>query len=74
MVFANNVVRALLSVRSQVAVGPVVTGRTLMSHDSGAFENRQKETWKSTHVNLVGRQTRRRADGIVEYELDVKEL
>ena len=47
MVFANNVVLALLSVCSQVAVGQVVTGQTLVSRDSGAFENRQGETWKS---------------------------
>ena len=73
MVFANNIVRALLSVYSQVAVGQVFAGQTLVSRDSGAFENRQRETWKSTHVNLVGGQTRRRADRIVVCELDVRE-
>ena len=72
MVFANTIVRALLSVCSQVAIGQVVAGQTLVSRDSGAFENRQGETWKSTHVNLVGRQTRRRADRIVVRELDVR--
>ena len=70
--FANNIVRALLSVCSQVAIGHVVAGQTLVSRDSGAFENHQREAWKSTHVNLVGRQTRRRADRICE--LDVREL
>ena len=55
MVFANNVVRALLPVGGQVTIGQVVTGQTLESRYSLAFENRQGETWKSTHVNLVGR-------------------
>ena len=71
--FANNIFRALLSVCSQVATDQVVAGQTLVSRDSGTFENRQGETWKSTYVNLVGRQTRRRADRIVG-ELDVREL
>ena len=73
MVFANNVVRVLLSVCGEVAIGQVVAGQTLVSRYSGAFENRQGETWKPTHVNLVGRQTRRRADRIVVSELDVRE-
>ena len=73
MVFANNIVRALLLVCNHVAVGQVVAGQTLVSRDSGPFENRQRETWKSTHVNLVGGQTRRRADRIVVCELDVRE-
>ena len=54
MVFASNIVRALLSVCCQVALDQVVSGQTLVSRDSGTFENRQRETWKSTHVNLVG--------------------
>ena len=40
MVVAHNVVRALLTVCSQVAVGQVVVGQTLVSRDSGAVENR----------------------------------
>ena len=44
MVFANNTVRALLSVCSQVAVGQVVAGQTLVSRDSSAFEKNQRET------------------------------
>ena len=60
MVFANNIVRALLSVCSQVAIGQVI-------------ENCQGETWKPTHVNLAWRQTRRRADRIVVSDLDVRE-
>ena len=54
MLFANKIIRALLSVCSQVAVRQVVADQTLMSRDSGAFENRQRETWKSTNVKLVG--------------------
>ena len=52
--FANNVVRALLPVGSQVTIGQVVTYQALVSRYSLAFENRQGETWKSTRVNLVG--------------------
>ena len=43
MVFANNIVHALLSVCSQVAVGQVLAGQTMVSGDSGAFENRQRD-------------------------------
>ena len=55
MVFANNIVRVLLSVCSQVAIGQVVADQTLVSRYSGAIDNRQGETWKPAHVNLVGR-------------------
>ena len=41
MVFANNIARVLLSVCSQVAIGQVVAGQTLVFRYSGAFENRQ---------------------------------
>ena len=41
MVCANNTVGALLSVCSQVAIGQVVAGQTLVFRYSGAFENRQ---------------------------------
>ena len=74
MVFANTIVRALLSVCCQVAVGRVVAGQTLVSRDFGVFENRQRETWNSTHVKFVGRQTRCHADRIVVCELNVREL
>ena len=57
MVFANNTVRALLSVCSQVKIGQVVAGQTLVSRYCGAFENRYGETWKPAHANLVGRQS-----------------
>ena len=73
MVFANNDVCALLLICGQVAIGKVVAGQTVVPRYSGAFENRQGETWKPTHVNLVGRQTHCRADLIVVSELDVKD-
>ena len=73
MVFGNNVVRALKPVCGQVTIGQVVAGQTLVSLYAGAFENRQGETWKPTHANLVGRQTRRRADRTVASELDLRE-
>ena len=68
-VFANNIVRTLLSLCSEAVVGQAIAGKTPVSRDSGAFENRQRETWRSTHVNLVGGQTRRHADRIVVCEL-----
>ena len=74
MVFASNIVRALLSVRSQISVGQMVAGQALVSRDSKAFENCQRGTWKSTHVDLVWSQTRPRADRIVVGELNVREL
>ena len=52
----------------------MVAGQTLVSRDSRAFENRPRETRKSTHVNLMGGQTRRRVARIVVCELDVREL
>ena len=68
VVCADNVVRALLPIGGQVAIGQVVTGQTLVSHDTSAVENRQREPWESAHVDHVGRQTRRRADGVVVSE------
>ena len=41
MVYANNVVRALLPVGGQVTRAPVVAGQALVSRYSSAFENRQ---------------------------------
>ena len=62
VVCADNVVRALLPVGGQVSIGQVVTGQTLVSHDTSVVKNRQEEPWESAHVDLVGRQTCRRAD------------
>ena len=74
MVCANNVLRALLPIGGQVAIGQVVADQALMSHDVSAVETRHGETWESAHVDLTGRQTRRRADGIVVSEFDVRQL
>ena len=41
MVFANNIVRALLSVCSQVAIGQVVAGQTLVSARSKTVRGRR---------------------------------
>ena len=74
MVFAKNVVRALPPVCSLVAIGQVIAGQTLVSRYSGAFKNHHGETWKPIRVNLIERQTRRRADRIVASEFVVREL
>ena len=74
VVCANNVVRALLPVGGQVAIGQVVAGQTLVPHDAGAVENRQGEAGESAHVDLVRRQARRCADGIVVNEFDVGQM
>ena len=71
---ANNIVHALLSVVRQVAVGQVVAGKTVESRESGASQNRQRQTWKSTHVIVAGGQTRRGANRAVVCELNVSEL
>ena len=68
---ADNVIHALLPVGGQVAIGQVVTGQTLVSHDTSVVETSQGEPWESAHVNLVGPQTRRRADEIVVSEFYV---
>ena len=52
---ADKVVRALLPVDGQVAIGQVVTNQTLVSHDTSAVENRHGQPWESAHVDLVGR-------------------
>ena len=74
VVCANYVVRALLSVGGQVAIGQVVTGQTQVSHDTSAVDNRQGGAWESAHVDLVGRQTHRHADGVVASEFDVGKM
>ena len=74
VVCADNVVRQLLPVGGQVAIGQVVTGQTLVFHDTSVVENRERDPWESAHVDLVGRQTRRRADGMVEGEFYVGQI
>ena len=49
---ADNVVRALLPVGGQVAMGQVVTGQTLVSHDASAVEKR-KETRGSLPIRTA---------------------
>ena len=71
---AANVFRALLPVGRLVARGQVVTGQTLVFHATSAVENRQEEPWECAHVDLVERQTRRRADGIVVSEFYVGQM
>ena len=70
---ADNVIRALLPVGGQVLICQVVTGQTLVSHAS-AVEKRQGEPWESAHVDLIGRQIRRRSDGIVVSEFYVGQM
>ena len=45
-----------------------------MSHDTSVVKPRQGKTWRYAHVDLVRRQTRRRADGIAVSEFDVGEV
>ena len=52
--FADNIVRALLAVGRQVAVGEVVAGQALVAGDPASFENCEREARKPTHVDLVG--------------------
>ena len=68
---ADNVVRTLLPVGYLIAICQVVTGQTLVSYDTCAVENRLGEPWESIHVDLVGRQTRPRADRVVVSEFYV---
>ena len=51
---ADNVVRALLPVGGQIAIGQVVPGQTLVSHHTCAVENCQGEPWESANVDFVG--------------------
>ena len=54
MVLTNDIARALLAVGRHVAVGDMDPGQTLVAGDSNAFETREKEERKPTHVDLVG--------------------
>ena len=74
VVCADNVVRALLPVRCQIAIGQVVAGQTMVSNDTSAVETRQREPWESAHVHVIGRQTRRRADSIVVSKFDMEQM
>ena len=54
MVSTGDIVRALLAVGSQVAVGEVVADKALVAGDPVAFEHCEREAWKPAYVNLVG--------------------
>ena len=74
VVFADDFIRALLTVRHKVAVGEVDAGQTLVTGDPSAFVNRQREVRQPTHVDLVESQPRDGADRIVARKFDVREL
>ena len=48
------ILRVLLAVGRQVAVGEVMADQALVTGDPGAFENREREARKPAHVDLVG--------------------
>ena len=50
----NDIVRTLLAVGRQVAVGEMIAGQALVTEDPGAFKNREREARKRAHVELVG--------------------
>ena len=52
--FADDIVRSLLVVGRQVAVGEVVAGQALVADDPGVFEHRAREARNRTHVDLIG--------------------
>ena len=54
MAFADDIVRVLLKIGGQVAVGEVIAGQALVAEDAGAFKNREREVRKPAHVDLVG--------------------
>ena len=53
MAFTDDIVRSLLAVCRQVAVGEVIAGQALVTGDAGVFDNREREAQKPTHVDLV---------------------
>ena len=52
--FADDIVRALLTVSRDVAVREVIAGQALVAENAGAFKNREREARKRAHVELVG--------------------
>ena len=50
---ANAVVRSLLVFCCQAAIRETIAGEAPMPGDPGAFENRERETGKRAHVDLV---------------------
>ena len=72
--FTDDIVLALLAVGRQVTVGDVVASQAVMTGDPGAFENREREARKPTHVDVVGSSTGGSADLIVVRKFDIREL
>ena len=54
MVFADDIVRALLAVGRQVAVGEMIAVQALVAENAGAFKHRETGAPKPGHVDLVG--------------------
>ena len=54
MVLADDIVRPLLTVGRQVAVGEVIADQALVAENAGAFKDREREARKPAHVDLVG--------------------
>lgn len=54
MLFANAVVREVLTLLRQVAMRQLIAGQSLMLADPGAIKNRERGTCKPAHVDLVG--------------------
>ena len=52
----------------------MIVSQALVPRDSRASKHYQRDAWTSTHVDLVGAQTRRRADQIVVSQLDMREI
>lgn len=74
VVFADDIVRALLAGGRPVALGGVVAGRTLVAGDPSALEHREREAREPTHVGPVESLTRGGTNLIVVCNLDVWEL
>ncbi|MEP3304672.1 MAG: hypothetical protein ABJO05_22125 [Roseibium sp.] len=72
--FASDIVRALLAVRRQIAVGEVVAGLNCLAGNPSALENRERGAWERTLTDLVGSQTLGGPYRIVVRKFDVKEL
>ena len=54
MLFQDDIVRAMLAVGHQVAVGEMIAGQGLVAEDADAFTNREREARKPAHVDSIG--------------------
>ena len=64
VVFADDIVRALLVVCRQVSVGEEVVGQVLVAGDSSTLGNCEREAWPPAQMDLVGSQTHGGTDRI----------